>query len=81
MDEQQYKELQDLIDIFKGMVFDEEEVQCFSFIKDIVDEKYDINNIPREKKEEMHIQLLEAFEWVESLNGEIKYKNIFLSYF
>ena len=50
MDEQQYQELQDLIDIFKGMVFDEEEVQCFSFIKDIVDEKYDINNIPREKK-------------------------------
>lgn len=81
MDEQQYQELDDLIDIFKDMFFDKEEVQCFSFIKEIVDSKYDTNNIPKEKKEKMQIQLMEAFEWVESLNGKIEYKNMFLSYF
>lgn len=81
MDEQQYQELEDLIDIFKGMFFDKEEVQCFSFMKEIVDRKYDTNNIPKEKKEKMQIQLIEAFEWVESLNGRIEYKDIFLSYF
>ena len=31
MDKQQYQELEDLIEIFKGMSFDKEEVQCFSF--------------------------------------------------
>ena len=34
MDEQQYQELEDLIGIFDGMFFDDEEVQCFKFIKD-----------------------------------------------
>ncbi len=81
MDEQQYQELEDLIEIFKGMFFDKEEVQCFSFIKDIVDREYDTNDIPKEKKEKIYIQLIEAFEWVESLNGKIEYKNMFLSYF
>ena len=81
MDEQQYQELEDLIEIFKGMFFDKEEVQCFSFIKDIVDREYDTNDISKEKKEKIYIQLIEAFEWVESLNGKIEYKNMFLSYF
>ena len=81
MDEQQYQELEYLIEIFKGMFFDNEEVQCFSFIKDIVDREYDTNDIPEEKKEKIYIQLIEAFEWVESLNGKIEYKNMFLSYF
>ena len=53
MDEQQYQELEDLIEIFKGMFFDKEEVQCFSFIKDIVDREYDTNDIPKEKKEKI----------------------------
>ena len=50
MDKQQYQELEDLIEIFKGMSFDKEEVQCFSFIKDIVDREYDTNDILKEKK-------------------------------
>ncbi|MCI8973844.1 MAG: hypothetical protein HFH79_09685 [Lachnospiraceae bacterium] len=81
VDEQQYQELEELIEIFKGMFFDKEEVQCFSFIKDIVDREYDTNDISKEKKEKIYIQLIEAFEWVESLNGKIEYKNMFLSYF
>lgn len=81
MDGQQYQELEDLIDIFEGMFFDGQEVQCFTFIKEIADRKYDTNNIPKEKKEKMQKQLMEAFDWVESLNGRIEYKNIFLSYF
>ena len=80
MDKQQYQELEDLIEIFKGMSFDKEEVQCFSFIKDIVDREYDTNDILRKKKEKMYIQLIEAFEWLESLNVRIEYKNMFLSY-
>ena len=28
VDEQQYQELEELIEIFKGMFFDKEEVQC-----------------------------------------------------
>ena len=81
MDEQQYQELDDLIDIFKDMFFDKEEVQCFSFIKEIVDSRYDTDYIPKEKKEKMQIQLIEAFEWIESLNGNVEYKNVFLSCF
>ncbi len=80
MDKQQYQELEDLIEIFKGMSFDKEEVQCISFIKDIVDREYDTNDILKEKKEKMYIQLIEAFEWLESLNVRIEYKNMFLSY-
>ena len=66
--------------LFRSMSFDKEEVQCFSFIKDIVDREYDTNDILREKKEKMYIQLIEAFEWLESLNVRIEYKNMFLSY-
>ena len=80
MDKQQYQELEDLIEIFKGMSFDKEEVQCFAFIKDIVDREYDTNDILKEKKEKMYIQLIETFEWLESLNVRIEYKNMFLSY-
>ena len=62
------------------MSFDKEEVQCFSFIKDIVDREYDTNDILKEKKEKMYIQLIEAFEWLESLNVRIEFKKMFLSY-
>ena len=58
VDEQQYQELEELIEIFKGMFFDKEEVQCFSFIKDIVDREYDTNDISKEKKEKIYIQLM-----------------------
>ena len=45
MDEQQYQELEDLIGIFDRMFFDDEEVQCFKFIKDIVDREFDTDYI------------------------------------
>lgn len=81
MDDQQYQELETLIGIFDEMFFDEEEVRCFCFIKEIVDNEYDINNIQKERKEQMQKQMIEAFEWLECLNVNIKFKNIFLSCF
>lgn len=63
------------------MFFDEEEVQCFYFLKEIVDNEYDINNMETERKKQMRRQLMEAFEWLESLNVKIKFKDKFLTYF
>ncbi len=74
MDEQQYQELEDLIGIFDGMFFDDEEVQCFKFIKDIVDREFDTDHINKERKELVGKQLHESFEWLESLNINIKNK-------
>lgn len=81
MDEQQYQELEDLIGIFDGMFFDDKEVQCFKLIKDIVDRKFDTDYINKERKELVRRQLSESFEWLESLNINIKNKDKFLSYF
>ena len=81
MDEQQYQELEDLIGIFDGMFFDDEEVQCFKFIKDIVDREFDTDYINKERKELMGKQLNESFEWLKSLNVNIKNKDKFLSCF
>lgn len=81
MDEQQYQELETLIDTFEGMFFDDEEVQCFRFIKVIVDDGLDTENIEKERKEFMKRQLIESFEWLKSLNVNIKHKDEFLSCF
>ncbi len=81
MDEQQYQELEDLIGIFDGMFFDDEEVQCFKFIKDIVDREFDTDYINVERKELVGKQLHKSFEWLESLNINIKNKDKFLSCF
>ena len=81
MDEQQYQELEDLIGIFDGMIFDDEEVQCFKFIKDIVDREFDTDYIKKEKKELLEKKLHESFEWLESLNVNIKNKDKLLSCF
>ena len=81
MDDQQYQELETLVDIFDEMFFDEEEVRCFCFIKEIVDNGYDINNIQKERKEQMQKQMIEAFEWLECLNVNLIFKNKFLSCF
>lgn len=81
MDEQQYQELEDLLGIFDGMLLDDEEVQCFEFIKEIVDSGFDTDYIEKEKKEFVVKQLNESFGWLESLNVNIKNKNKFLSYF
>lgn len=82
MDEQQYEELEDLVYIFEIVRFSEEEkVQCFDFIKEIIDSEYDTKNIPKKVKEKMRIQMIDAFEWIESLHIKVKYKDKFLSYF
>ena len=81
MDEQQYQELEDLIGIFDGMFFDDEEVQCFKFIKDIVDSEFDTDYIKKERKELVGKQLNESFDWLEILNVNIKNKDKFLSCF
>ena len=78
MDEQQYQELEDLIGIFDGMFFDDEEVQCFKFIKDIVDSEFDTDYIKKERKELVGKQLNESFEWLESLNVNIKKQRWFI---
>lgn len=81
IDEQQYQELEDLVDIFDGMFFDNEEVQCFRLIKEIVDNKFDTNNIERERKKIMEKQLRESIEWLKCLNVNIKNEDKFLSCF
>ena len=79
MDDQQYEELEDLVYIFKTVRFlEEEKVQ---FIKEIIDSEYDTKNISKKVKEKMRIQMIEAFEWIESLHIKPKYKDKFLSYF
>ncbi len=81
-DDQQYEELEDLVYIFKTVRFlEEEKVQCFNFIKEIIDSEYDTKNISKKVKEKMRIQMIEAFEWIESLHIKPKYKDKFLSYF
>ncbi len=48
MDDQQYEELEDLVYIFKIVRFlEEEKVQCFNFIKEIIDSEYDTKNISK----------------------------------
>lgn len=81
MDELQYQELEILIDTFEGMFFDDEEVQCFGFIKAIVDDELNTENIEKERKEFMKKQLIESFEWLKSLNVNIKHEDKFLACF
>lgn len=81
MNEIQYKELEDLVEIFDGMFFEEDEMQCFDFIKRIVDNAVDTENINKETKKKIKKQLNEAFEWLGGLNVNIKYKDKLISYF
>ena len=86
MDEQQYEELEDLVQIFESGCLSSdgenyEEVQCFDLIKEIVDNGDDTKNIPKKVKEKMQRQMIDAFEWIESLNAKAEYKDKFLSYF
>lgn len=83
MHQPQYEELNDLVDIFEGCFFDGEAVQCFDFIKELVDKGHDTEDIPEEVREKMRVQMTEAFEWIEGLikgaSVKIEYKEKFLS--
>lgn len=86
MDKKQYQELKYLVEIFdesyfNGEDFDNEKVECFELIKKIVDNGCDTKNIPQNDKDKMQKQLIEAFDFIESINGMIEYKDKFLSYF
>lgn len=81
MDQQQYQELETLIDIFDGMFFDGEDVQCFRFLKNLVDNQLDVADVKKEEKERMKKQLKEALDWLASLNVRIKCKDEFISCF
>lgn len=53
MDDQQYEELEDLVYIFKTVRFlEEEKVQCFNFIKEIIDSEYDTKKYIKKSKRE-----------------------------
>lgn len=79
LDDHGYQELETLIDIFNGMYFDDDEVQCFRIIKQIVDDNDDTDDIDKEEKEKIRYQLEEAYKWLESLNVDVK--DNYLSYF
>jgi hypothetical protein len=81
MEEQQFEELENLAVIFEGCFSDGEKVQCFDFLKEIAENKYDMEKIPQDMKEKMRMQMIDAFEWLECLNVKIKYKDEFLAYF
>ena len=90
MNERQYEELRDLVEIFEEAYFEEEgfdseKVQCFDLLKEIVDSGSDTKNIPQKTKEKMQKQLIKAFEFFESIGGNVRivvvYKDEFLSYF
>lgn len=81
MDKQQCQALACLIDIFDNMFFDDEEVQCFRFIKEIKDNGIDINSIDKDIREQMKGQLIEAFQWLDELNVNIEYKDDFFAFF
>lgn len=81
MNEQQQEELENLIDIFDNMYFDGEKVQCFQLIKELSEGECDMGHITMEEKAKMQIQLIEAFEWLESLHARVEFKDEYLSYF
>ena len=91
MNAQQYEELECLAGIFDEMYFDgegfdNEKVQCFQLVKEIVDSEKDTKNIPQKTKERMQKQMIAAFECFENVctknvKIEIVYKDEFLSYF
>ncbi len=75
----EYKELENLIEIFEDMYIDGELIDCFSIIQDLVKNKKDIKemvDIKRIKK-----QLIESLCWLEGFNVSIKYKDKYLSFF
>lgn len=78
LNEQQYQELEILIDIFDGMLFDGKEVVCFVSLKELIDQGSDIESLEEEKRMLIKEQLLESFEWLTSLNVDIKIKDILL---
>ncbi|MDE7268699.1 MAG: hypothetical protein K2N89_14670 [Lachnospiraceae bacterium] len=90
MDKKQYEELEDLVEFFEGAFLTgdgliNEEVNCFEFIKKIVDSGDDTDNIPKEEQEKMQKQMIEVFDWIENIikgiHVKIEYKDQFLSYF
>ena len=81
MGEEQYEELKDLVGIFDCMYFNDDKVECFDLIKEITDHGGDTDEIEKEKKKRMNIQVIESFEFIEALNGYSNYKDQFLSYF
>ena len=54
-----------LLVIFEGCFSDGEKVQCFDFLKEIAENKYDMEKIPQDMKEKMRMQMIDAFEWLE----------------
>ena len=81
MDEEQYEELEALVDMFDGMFSNNEEVECFNFMKKIVDQGIDTDLIEKERKERMKKQLIESFEFLDALNGYTEYKDKYFSFF
>ncbi len=75
----EYKELEDLIKIFEDMYIDGELIDCFSIIQDLVKNKKDIKEMVDIKR--IKNQLIESLCWLEGFNVSIKYKDKYLSFF
>lgn len=75
----EYKELEDLIEIFEDMYIDGELIDCFSVIQDLVKNKKDIKDLVDIKR--IKKQLIESLYWLEEFNVSVKYKDRYLSFF
>lgn len=79
LNDKQYSELIDLVDIFEGCYVENEEVTCFIDIKKIIDEGINLEFLGKSEKEKIRRQLDESFEWLEELNVSTNIINIILA--
>lgn len=72
LNDDEYYKLGELIEIFDGCYVDNKEVNCFSNIKQYIDNETDINSICESQREGILKQLYELKDWLESLNVSIE---------
>lgn len=79
MRDEVYRELADLVDVFSDCYADGELVWCFEFIKQIVDDGAPQDCISEETKKAARKQLIESFEWLQSLHVKTRFQEELLS--
>ncbi|MDE6517214.1 MAG: hypothetical protein K2L18_05120 [Acetatifactor sp.] len=79
MREEVYQELTDLVNVFRDCYADGEPVWCFEFIKQIVDGGATRDCISEVTKRAARKQLIESYEWLQSLNVKTRFQEELLS--
>ena len=77
--EEVYQELTDLVNVFCDCYADGEPVWCFEFVKQIVDGGATQDCISEETKRAARKQVIESYEWLQSLNVKTRFQKEILS--